>query len=59
MHQTGDKVSILGVLIVFHSLDEGRGAIADADNPNPYFIPHVRLSALWLLLLKISKRLDT
>ena len=37
VHDAGDGLVVLGVLVIFHSLHEGGGAVADTDNGNTYF----------------------
>ena len=42
MHEAGDEVGLLGVLVELHALDERRGAVADADDRYAYWIAQDR-----------------
>jgi len=42
VHETGDEVGLLGVLVELHALYERRGAVADADDRDAYWIAQDR-----------------
>jgi hypothetical protein len=37
VHEARNGLVVLGVFVIFHSLHEGGGAVADTDNGNTYF----------------------
>jgi len=42
MHETGHEIGLPGVLVELHALHERRGAVADADDRNAYWIAQDR-----------------
>jgi hypothetical protein len=38
VHEARHDLARVGVLVVLHPLDEGRGAVADADDRDPHFV---------------------